>query len=111
MISYRFTDTIGTSGSLPVDADTDTTTIIRWYNSTGDLVLHNIYALTASLGVLKPAWDEDAAAFLGIRVEVIPQQVPCPECVQGKHGNCTVEVEVEDDVWVECDCYCRKSLS
>lgn len=70
MITYTLTDTIGTSGALPVDADTSVTTILHWYNCTADEVSRNIYVLAASLGVRKPMWDENAAAFLGIKVEV-----------------------------------------
>lgn len=28
----------------------------------------------------------------------------CPECAQGKHGNCIGETLNDDDQWVPCAC-------
>lgn len=33
--------------------------------------------------------------------------VTCPECLQGKHVNCTEILLDEHDEWVECVCPCK----
>lgn len=49
--------------------------------------------LALALAVLADAADEIATAG-----------PTCPECVQGKHENCTVDVLAEDDAPVLCGC-------
>lgn len=36
--------------------------------------------------------------------EFTPEFVVCPECDQGKCGNCTGDILTDDDEWVECLC-------
>lgn len=36
--------------------------------------------------------------------EHTPEFVVCPECDQGKCGNCTVDILTDDEEWVECLC-------
>lgn len=69
---YLFTDTIGTSGSHEVDElEPNVIHALRWYGARSDLIDAQMLRLIDSLGMLRPAWDEEAAQFLGIKVEVL----------------------------------------
>jgi hypothetical protein len=37
-------------------------------------------------------------------IGVIPKAKPCPECAQGKCGNCTLSVLTDADTFEQCPC-------
>ena len=69
-IRYILTDTIGDSGTIIVISDTRATDVVRWYNCTDQETVDTIWRFVDSLGTRKPLWDEQAADFLGLKVEV-----------------------------------------
>ncbi len=84
MSAYLLIDDFGTSGYLTVMESTTVGTLADWYIAgvTDDgipwddprMAIDALLALLASLGQSQLGYDEDAALFLGLTVEVITDE-------------------------------------
>lgn len=50
------------------------------------------------------AYRRGLAEGMNAAMKVLMGVMPCPECAQGKHGNCTFETLDEHDQMVQCPC-------
>lgn len=58
-----------------------------------------------SVGETKDLLQDRAPEPKDLQNGPVSARLKCPECVQGKHQNCTEDVLDENDDWVKCGCW------